>query len=159
MIGRSGLSDTAPRWCSWRGNGSLPVGRRGRRAGGVRPLLALQGAGRRPDCLPPRLREALRQDLQRGRGRQTRREQAAARPEAEGPFTGPMEERERRAAIASVIRGLAEDQREVLVMKVWGGLTFAQIAQVLQVSANTAASRYRYARAKLREQLAEEFIG
>ena len=97
-------------------------------------------------------------DWQRGRGRQIRREQAVARPEAEGPFTGPMEESERRAAIASALRGLPEDQREVLVMKVWGALTFAQIAQVLQVSANTAASRYRYALAKLREQLAEEFI-
>jgi RNA polymerase sigma-70 factor, ECF subfamily len=97
-------------------------------------------------------------DSQRGRGRQNRREQAAARPEAEGPFTGSMEDGERRAAIALALRGLPEDQREVLVMKVWGGLTFVQIAQVLQVSANTAASRYRYALAKLREQLAEEFI-
>ena len=48
---------------------------------------------------------------------------------------------------------LAEDQREVTVLHVWGELTFSQIAEVLSISANTAASRYRYALAKLREAL------
>jgi len=48
---------------------------------------------------------------------------------------------------------LAEDQREVTVLHVWGELTFAQIAEVLSISANTASSRYRYALAKLREAL------
>ena len=48
---------------------------------------------------------------------------------------------------------LPEDQREVTVLHIWGELTFAQIAEVLSVSANTAASRYRYALAKLREAM------
>ena len=56
-----------------------------------------------------------------------------------------------------VIRAIQE-QAEVLVMKIWGGLSFPQIAAALEISANTAASRYRYALAKLREQLAEEPI-
>ena len=43
-------------------------------------------------------------------------------------------------------------------MKIWGGLSFPQIAAALRISANTAKSRYRYALAKLREQLAEEPI-
>ena len=43
-------------------------------------------------------------------------------------------------------------------MKVWGGLTFPQIADALGVPANTAASRYRYALARLRQQLAEESV-
>lgn len=43
------------------------------------------------------------------------------------------------------------DQREVLVLHIWGELTFAQIADVLDISANTAASRYRYGVEKLRE--------
>ena len=51
------------------------------------------------------------------------------------------------------LAGLSEEQREVTVMHIWGELTFAQIADVLGVSANTAASRYRYALAKLREAL------
>jgi RNA polymerase sigma-70 factor (ECF subfamily) len=97
-------------------------------------------------------------DWQRGRKRQARREEAAARPEAETWFSGPLEQDERRAAVAAALGTLPESQREVLVMKIWGGLTFSQIAEALRTSANTAASRYRYALAKLREQLAEESI-
>ena len=48
---------------------------------------------------------------------------------------------------------LSEKLREVVVMKVWGGLTFAQIAEVLKVSHNTAASRYRYALEQLAKKL------
>ena len=43
-------------------------------------------------------------------------------------------------------------------MRIWGGLSFAQIATALQISDNTVKSRYRYALAKLSEQLAEELI-
>ena len=97
-------------------------------------------------------------DWQRDRKRRSRREEVAARPEAETLFAGPLEQDERRAAIEAALRSLPETQREVLVMKIWGGLSFPQIAEALQISANTAASRYRYALAKLREQLAEESI-
>lgn len=54
------------------------------------------------------------------------------------------------------LEGLPEDQREVIVLHLWGDLTFAEIAEVLGVSANTAASRYRYALAKLRRSMAEK---
>ncbi len=97
-------------------------------------------------------------DWLRGRKRQSRREEATARPESETLFAGPLEQNERRAAVEAALVALPEEQREVLVMKIWGGLTFPQIAAALRCSANTAASRYRYALAKLREQLAEELI-
>jgi RNA polymerase sigma-70 factor (ECF subfamily) len=52
---------------------------------------------------------------------------------------------------------LPDDQREVIVLHVWGELTFSEIAALLGVSSNTAASRYRYALAKLRgSMLAKE---
>jgi RNA polymerase sigma-70 factor (ECF subfamily) len=51
---------------------------------------------------------------------------------------------------------LPEAQREVVALKIDGGLTFAQIAKVTNVSLNTAAGRYRYAMEKLRAALAEE---
>ena len=54
----------------------------------------------------------------------------------------------RRALLA-----LPEDQRQAVVLHVWGDLTFAQIAEVLGINASTAASRYRYALAKLREYM------
>jgi RNA polymerase sigma-70 factor (ECF subfamily) len=37
----------------------------------------------------------------------------------------------------------------VVVLKIWEAMTFAQIADVLEISADTAASRYRYAMQKL----------
>jgi RNA polymerase sigma-70 factor (ECF subfamily) len=95
----------------------------------------------------------------RGERRRTRREGVAARPEAldaDVTLFAPIEQDERRAQVEKVLRLLPEAQREVLVMKVWGGLTFPQIAAAVGVSPETAASRYRYALAKLREQLAEE---
>jgi RNA polymerase sigma-70 factor (ECF subfamily) len=97
-------------------------------------------------------------DWHRGRNRQSRREEVVARPEAESLFAGSTEQEERRAAIDAKLRELPESQREVLVLTIWGGLSFPQIAKVLQISVNTAASRYRYALARLREQLAEEAI-
>jgi RNA polymerase sigma-70 factor, ECF subfamily len=97
-------------------------------------------------------------EWQRGRSRQARREEAAARPEAEPLFVGPLEQDEHRAVIEAALHQLPENQREVLVMKIWGGLSFPQIAAAMQVSTGTAASRYRYALAKLRDQLAKEPI-
>jgi RNA polymerase sigma-70 factor (ECF subfamily) len=47
---------------------------------------------------------------------------------------------------------LPADQREVIVLKIDAGLTFSQIAALLGVSPNTAASRYRYAIEKLRRR-------
>ena len=51
------------------------------------------------------------------------------------------------------LAGLPDEQREVTVLHIWAELTFSQVADVLEISANTAASRYRYALAKLREAM------
>jgi RNA polymerase sigma-70 factor (ECF subfamily) len=45
---------------------------------------------------------------------------------------------------------LPAEQREVVVLKIWGGLTFEEISDLTGLSANTAASRYRYALEKMR---------
>lgn len=45
---------------------------------------------------------------------------------------------------------LPREQQEVLALKIDGELTFDEIGLVLGISANTAASRYRYALEKLR---------
>ncbi len=92
----------------------------------------------------------------RGSRRRARREETVARPEGGMLFACPLEQDERRAAVEEALRGLPEAQREVLVLKIWGGLSFPQVAGALGVPANTAASRYRYALTRLREQLAEE---
>jgi len=48
---------------------------------------------------------------------------------------------------------LPSAQREVLTLKIWGELTFDEIARELDISHNTAASRYRYALAALRNEM------
>lgn len=53
-------------------------------------------------------------------------------------------------ALTAAVAGLPPAQREVLALKIDGGLTFAEIAAVIGTSINTAASRYRYAVEKLR---------
>lgn len=53
------------------------------------------------------------------------------------------------------VAALPPEQREVLSLKIDGELTFAEIARVLGISPNTAASRYRYALEKLRARFKE----
>jgi RNA polymerase sigma-70 factor (ECF subfamily) len=55
--------------------------------------------------------------------------------------------------LEEALKSLPPEQRVVIALKVDGGLTFAQIGEVLSVSPNTAASRYRYALEKLRQIL------
>ncbi len=59
----------------------------------------------------------------------------------------------RREAVREAIGSLPPEQREVVVLKIDAQLTFAEIGRVLAISPNTAASRYRYALERLREQL------
>lgn len=62
-------------------------------------------------------------------------------------------EDESQRALVAALDILPNEQREVLVMKIWNELTFAEIAGVLEISQNTAASRYRYALAALKKNL------
>jgi RNA polymerase sigma factor (sigma-70 family) len=94
-------------------------------------------------------------DWQRGHNRRQRRESIVARSEVEPLFSVRIEQEERRIAIETALRSLPRNQAEVIVMKIWGGLTLEQIATTLDASVNTIASRYRYALTKLREQLVE----
>lgn len=53
------------------------------------------------------------------------------------------------------IAGLPSEQGDVLTLKIWGGLTFKEIGEALDIPANTAASRYRYALEALRRAMEE----
>jgi RNA polymerase sigma-70 factor (ECF subfamily) len=63
---------------------------------------------------------------------------------------------DRAARLEQSMAALPDEQREVIAFKVDGGLTFADIAELLKISPHTAASRYRYALEKLRLALREE---
>lgn len=64
------------------------------------------------------------------------------------------EREESHRAVWSALRTLPQEQAEVVVLKIWEELTFAQIGQILEISPNTAASRYQYAMTKLAARLA-----
>ncbi len=58
-----------------------------------------------------------------------------------------------RAALEAALAELPADQRAVVHLKLWEGLTFERIADALAIPLNTAASRYRYGLDKMRERL------
>jgi len=69
--------------------------------------------------------------------------QAAATPDDEG-F---------RIALSDALGELPPDQRTVVHLRLWENLKFEEIADLLSISLNTAASRYRYGIDKLRQRL------
>jgi RNA polymerase sigma-70 factor, ECF subfamily len=70
-----------------------------------------------------------------------------------------IEREETYRAVWSALRTLPPQQAEVVVLKIWEEMTFAQIAAILEESPNTIASRYQYAMAKLSKRLVEQHDG
>ncbi len=66
-------------------------------------------------------------------------------------FEPPNRDYAAELSLRRALTALPNDQRQVVVLHVWGELTFLQIGEILDISANTAASRYRYAFSKLRQ--------
>jgi RNA polymerase sigma-70 factor (ECF subfamily) len=58
---------------------------------------------------------------------------------------------EKSTNLQELLARLPREQREVVALKVWEEMTFAEIAQVVKASPNTVASRYRYGIEKLRD--------
>ncbi len=96
-------------------------------------------------------------DLGRRADRRHHREATVAGEALEAWFDGGVEERERSRLIQAAMKQLPEEFREVVMLKVWGELTFAEIAGALGIPANTAASRYRYGLVELRKRTNEFF--
>ncbi len=67
-----------------------------------------------------------------------------------------LEKEETHRAVWTALRRLPPSQAEVVVLKIWEEMTLAQIAQMLAISPDTAASRYRYGMQKLRGMLVVE---
>ena len=89
------------------------------------------------------------------RRRSTRERTKAHLAELVSPFatTAEPDESVFRDQLAAALDELPLEQRAVLHLKLWAGLTFEEIAAALEIPPNTAASRYRYALDKLRGRL------
>lgn len=94
-------------------------------------------------------------DLARSTGRRTEREQVVSLEPQPCWFEPDIEDRERHRLLHDAMQQLPEIYRSVLTLKIWAGLTFAEIAIALNIPANTAASRYRYGLIELRKLSAE----
>ena len=88
----------------------------------------------------------------RGTRDKTRESFAAETVSLFAPANDP-DEQTFRAALIDALAELPPEQRAVVHLKLWEGLTFEQIAETLDIPPNTAASRYRYGLDKLRECL------
>lgn len=60
---------------------------------------------------------------------------------------------ETREQLEDGIKKLPSKFAEVIILKIWGEHTFAEIGDMLEVSLNTVASRYRYGLERLRKSL------
>ncbi len=92
-------------------------------------------------------------DARRREERRRRRESAVLSNSDVTPFACEMEDRELADTVHAALQKLPIEQREVLVLRIWGELTFPEIADVMDVAVDTAASRHRYALAALRKLL------
>src|SRR6266567_3464099 len=92
-----------------------------------------------------RLAHNLAIDLIRRRSTRERRieELAGDIPLLFAPTADP-DEQAFREALSRALAELPAEQRTIMHLKLWEGLTFESIADLLQIPLNTAASRYRY---------------
>lgn len=77
---------------------------------------------------------------------------------AEGPILEPAApdwSPAEHAAVEQALRALPPEQREVVHLHVYEGMTFQEVAGTTGESINTVAARYRYALEKMRKILGE----
>jgi len=111
----------------------------------------------------PYLYTAIRRlaiDLGRKNERRAKREEKAEgdrRGETGGVcdpwFESAASSGETRSILEKELKKLPRKFSEVIIMKIWGEQTFAEIGKILGVSLNTVASRYRYGLERLRKGL------
>jgi len=116
-----------------------------------------------PEAWLPYLYTTIRRlaiDLSRRDDRRKRREDfvgtetGEAHQEGSHPwFDSESSDDETRDQLEEKLKQLPEKFAEVIVMKIWGERTFAEIGEILGISQNTAASRYRYGLESLKKSL------
>ncbi len=113
---------------------------------------------RGPDVVPILFTAVKRSAIDAGR-RRTRREERERRAGADAevesaPWFEPgAASDERGCLLEKLMKALPDTQREVLTLKIWADMTFAQIGESVGISPNTAASRYRYGLEALQKAL------
>lgn len=69
-----------------------------------------------------------------------------------------LERRQTHEGVRQLIDRLPEEQREVIVLRMYGDLSFKEISDITNVSINTALGRMRYALINLRKMITENHM-
>jgi len=77
---------------------------------------------------------------------------------AESTVEDDMIRRQIQKDVRKMISHLPEDQREVVILRHYAGLSFKEIAEITDVSINTALGRMRYALINMRKLMEEKKI-
>lgn len=117
--------------------------------------LQLVRQGRAPDrpvawlyrVVKNRAISAARRDSRRERTEKTAIGQARLRFEADGE--SPLDAE----LAARALEELSDEKREVVIARIWGGLTFEEIGEFAEISSSEAHRRYEAALASLRKRL------
>jgi len=116
-----------------------------------------------PEAWQPYLYTTIRRlaiDLGRRDDRRKRREDFVSADDGQANigafhpwFESESSDDETRTQLEEKLKELPEKFAEVIIMKIWGERTFAEIGDILGISQNTAASRYRYGLEALKKSL------
>ncbi len=77
---------------------------------------------------------------------------------AEANVEDEMIRRQIQKDVRKMISSLPDDQREVVILRHYSGLSFREIAEITDVSINTALGRMRYALINMRKMMEEKKI-
>ncbi len=143
--------------------------------GGALTLMASQWTDSPEDCLQEALIELARKPaaprnpvawlfdvvrkraIDMHRASQRRRKHEAAAGAASPGWFLPKETQEFDGqTLAAALRSLAVEHREVIVARIWGGLSFDQIGLLVGASTSAAHRRYEAGLRHLRERLCEQ---
>lgn len=91
-------------------------------------------------------------NLNRGEQRRIRREQEVALSK-EGFFVSSPQQSIDTAELEEALKTLPEEQREIVIARIWGGLTFVQIAKLNGHSSSSVHRRYHEALEELKQKL------
>jgi RNA polymerase sigma factor (sigma-70 family) len=115
-------------------------------------LLAQEQPPRNPAAWMYRAVRNTAIDEARASDRRRRREQSVARMRGEWFVPNADALLDAQAAEQS-LRRLSAELREVVVLRIWGELGFAEIAEIMQLGVSTVHDRYKAALAQLRSAL------
>lgn len=92
-------------------------------------------------------------DAARAQSRRRRRERRAAR-DAPAWFEPEPDDRLDAAAATAALKDLSLVQREIILLRIWSGLTFAEIAEITGIATSSVHDHYQRGLSALRDAIA-----